>query len=79
MKPGTILKPLAVSKSQEEPPTVLERNEYPDWVNSLSTPLQSLAQLRKIPNEDAKEKEIMRYLKLTRRQRIRQSNEDKMN
>ena len=65
--------------TQEEPPTVLPRSEYPDWVNSLATPNLSLAQLRKIPNDEAKEKEIMRYLKLTRRQRIRQNNEDSMN
>lgn len=75
MKPGTVLQPLAVLKGQD-PPVVLERSQYPSWVDSLAKPNKSLAQLRKIPNEDAEEEEIMRYLKLTRRQHIRQSNEE---
>jgi hypothetical protein len=75
MKPGTELKPLAVCKGQD-PPRVLDRSEYPPWLNSLATPLPSLAVLRKIPNEDADEVQIQRYLKLTRRLSIRRRNEE---
>ena len=74
MKPGTVLKPLGIFKG-EDPPVVKERSEYPDWVNDLAKPLPGLAVLRKIPNEQAEEKDIMRYLKLNRRQQIREQNE----
>jgi hypothetical protein len=75
MKPGTELKFLAVFKGQD-PPKVLERPEYPNWINELAKPLPSLARLRKIPNEEADDKQILRYLKLTRRLAIRQRNEE---
>lgn len=75
MKPGTELKSLAVCKGQD-PPKVLPREEYPDWVNNLAKPLPSLAKLRRIPNEEAEDYEIVRYLKLTRRIGIRQRNEE---
>mmetsp|Transcript_15490 Transcript_15490/g.32077 ORF Transcript_15490/g.32077 Transcript_15490/m.32077 type:complete len:109 (-) Transcript_15490:37-363(-) len=78
MKAGTSLKDLAVFKNQEAPVT-LERSEYPDWVNDLAKPQPSLAALRKIPNEEAELHEIKRYLKLTRRQAVRQRNEEQAN
>jgi hypothetical protein len=75
MKPGTELKSLAVFKGHD-PPKVLERPEYPNWINELVKPLPSLANLRKTPNEEADDKQILRYLKLTRRLAIRQRNEE---
>ena len=75
MKAGTELKSLAVCKGQD-PPKVLAREDYPDWVSNLATPLPSLAKLRRIPNEEAKDHQVLRYLKLTRRQSIRQRNEE---
>jgi len=75
MKAGTPLKDLAVFKGKDAPVT-MERSEYPDWVNDLTEPKASLATLRKIPNEEAELHEIKRYLKLTRRQGVRQRNEE---
>jgi hypothetical protein len=77
MKAGTELKSLSVCANQE-PPKVLSREEYPSWVSELAMPLPSLAKLRLIPNEEAKDHEIVRYLKLTRRHGIRQRNEESM-
>ena len=74
MKPGTVLEPLGVFKG-EDPPVVKERSEYPTWVGELTKPLPGLAKLRKMPNEEAEEKDIARYLKLTRRKQIRAQNE----
>eukprot|EP00536_Pseudo-nitzschia_multiseries_P000680 jgi/Psemu1/179288/e_gw1.8.150.1 len=75
MKAGTELTNLAIFKGKDVPVT-LERSEYPEWVNDLATPQPSLAALRKIPNEEADLDQIKRYLKLTRRQAIRQRNEE---
>ena len=75
MKAGTELKALAIFKGKDTPFT-MERSEYPNWVNTLSQPLPSLATLRKIPNEEAELDQIKRYLKLTRRQAVRQRNEE---
>jgi hypothetical protein len=75
MKAGTPLTNLKIFKKQDAPVT-LERSEYPDWVNDLTTPQPGLAALRKIPNEEAQLHEIKRYLKLTRRQAVRQRNEE---
>jgi hypothetical protein len=77
MKVGTELKSLAVCVNQE-PPKVLSREEYPSWVSELVTPLPSLAKLRLIPNDEAQDQEIVRYLKLTRRLGIRQRNEESL-
>jgi hypothetical protein len=76
MKPGTELKHLAIFKNQDTP-KVLESEQYPEWVSSLvkGNGLESLAALRKIPNEQATESQIKRYLKLTRRLAIRSQNE----
>lgn len=78
MKPGTVLKSIGVLKDKD-PPVVLERGEYPDWVGSLATPPPSLAALRRIPNEEAEDKDIMRFLKLSRRKKVRESNEQSAN
>ena len=78
MKPGTPLTSLAVVKGQDAP-VVKEREEYPSWVATLATPPKSLAALRKIPNDEAKDEEIMRFLKLNRRQSIRNRNEQAAN
>ena len=77
MKPGTELKHFAIYKNQDTP-KVLNPEEYPEWVVSLAdtNSQESLATLRKISNEDATEKQIKRYLKLTRRLKIRSKNEE---
>lgn len=74
MKQGTILKSLGVTKGQD-PPVVKSREEYPEWMGDLAKPMPSLAALRRMANEEAEDTDIMRYLKLTRRQRIQQRNE----
>ena len=76
MKPGTELKHLAIYKNQDAP-KVLNPEEYPEWVASLAdtNSQESLATLRRIPNEDATEQQIKRYLKLTRRLKMRNQNE----
>ena len=75
MKAGTELKSLGIFKGQDAPVTK-ERSEYPSWINDLSPPQPRLAALRKIPNEEANLDQIQRYLKLTRRQAVRQRNEE---
>jgi hypothetical protein len=74
MKPGTVLKSLGVFKN-EEPPVIKPREEYPAWIGDLATPSPTLAVLRRMPNEVAEDLDITRYLKLSRRLRIRQKNE----
>jgi hypothetical protein len=78
MKAGTTLDSIAVFKGKD-PPVVKGREEYPDWVGKLAEPLPSLAKLRRIPNEEADDKDILRFLKLNRRIRIRQQNEETAN
>jgi hypothetical protein len=75
MKPGTPIAGLNFLP-KESAPIALERSEYPEWMASLATPMPSLAELRRTPNEDASHEYIMRYLKLTRRIRIKQHNID---
>jgi Mitochondrial ribosomal protein L37 len=74
MKPGTVLSSLAVFKGQD-PPVTKAREDYPAWVGDLAKPMPSLAILRRIPNHDAQDSEIIRYLKLSRRKRIQGRNE----
>jgi hypothetical protein len=75
MKPGTTFQGLSIFKGQE-PPVVKERAEYPEWVDTLADPMLSLAKLRRIPNEEAQDRDILRYLKLKRRLTIKQKNEE---
>lgn len=58
----------------KEPVVALERKEYPEWINTLATPKVSLAALRKMPEEDATDRDKMRYLKLTRRFKMKDNN-----
>jgi hypothetical protein len=75
MKPGTPI--VGLDFLPKEPaPIALERSEYPEWVDSLAKPMPSIAELRRTPNEEASHSDIMRYLKLTRRIRIKQHNID---
>lgn len=74
MKPGTVIPGLDLYKDKD-PPVVLERSEYPEWVNDLATPLPTLAELRRLPEEEATDRDIMRYLKLTRKIEIKKKNE----
>jgi Mitochondrial ribosomal protein L37 len=72
-KAGTPIPGLAIFK-EHDPPVV--QTDYPAWFQSLTQPQPSLAQLRRMPNEEAEEKDILRFLKLQRRQQIRQQNEE---
>jgi Mitochondrial ribosomal protein L37 len=73
MKPGTVMTELKIYKDRD-PPVVLERSEYPDWINTLDQPLISLAQLRRMDVDEATDKEKKRYLKLIRKMKIKESN-----
>ncbi len=60
----------------QDPVVALERKEYPPWVNTLAEPMISLARLRRLPFEEATNRNMMRYLKLKRRARIKDRNEN---
>ena len=74
-KPGTPIPGLDIYK-EREPPVALERSEYPDWLGSLANPLPSLALLRRMPEEEATDRDKLRYLKLTRRMKIKKNNQE---
>jgi hypothetical protein len=74
MKPGTAI-PVHFRKDREQP-VALPRSEYPEWVNDLAKRDISLAKLRRMPEEDASDKQMMRYIKLTRRMQIRKQNDE---
>jgi hypothetical protein len=61
----------------KEPIVALERHEYPQWVDTLASPLPSLAQLRKMPEEEADDRLKMRYLKLKRRIILKENNKNR--
>ena len=75
MKPGTPIPGLDFLKNID-PPVSKERSEYPEWINDLGKPMKTLAKLRKMKREAAEDDEQMRYLKLTRRKSIKESNID---
>jgi Mitochondrial ribosomal protein L37 len=74
MKPGTPMTGLKIYKDRD-PPVVLERSEYPEWINTLEEPLISLAKLRRMDAEEATDMEKKRYLKLIRKVKIKESNQ----
>jgi hypothetical protein len=76
MKAGTSMSSIGVFKGIDAP-VVKEREEYPAWVGKLSEPLPSLAKLRKLSNEEADDRDILRFLKMNRRISIRERNEEK--
>lgn len=73
MRPGTLIPGLDIYKDKDAP-VALDRSEYPDWLESLARPLPTLAALRRMPEEDATDRDKMRYLKLTRRVQIKKNN-----
>lgn len=75
MKPGSALKGLDIYNEQDGPPVVLERSEYPEWVSELAKPLPTLADLRRMPEEEATDRDIMRFMKLERKIKIKKNNE----
>jgi len=75
MKPGHVFEGLDFYKDQD-PPAVMERSEYPEWLADLAKPLPTLAELRRMPEEEATDRDIMRYLKLERKIVIKQKNEE---
>lgn len=58
----------------KEPIVAMKREEYPDWINDLAKPKITLAQLRRMPEEEATDRDKMRYLKLTRRRKMKDNN-----
>ena len=75
MKPGTPIAGLNFIKNAE-PVVSKERSEYPKWVNNLTTPGTTLAKLRKMDMWSAHEDDQKRFLKLTRRIKIKEDNVD---
>ena len=75
MKAGTPIPGLDIYKDKD-PPVALERSEYPEWIDNLCKPLPSLAKLRKMPEEEATDKDKKRYLKLLRKLKIKKKNEE---
>jgi hypothetical protein len=55
-------------------PVAKAREEYPKWVNNLTSPPPSLAYLRSIKIEEGTDYEMKRYLKLIRRLKIKEQN-----
>lgn len=74
MKPGETIEALKIYKDQEAP-VVLQREEYPEWINTLAERDISLAQLRKMDVDEATDRQKLRFLKLTRRIEIKEKNE----
>ena len=66
--------PPSKDPTQSKTPMSKPREEYPAWVNNLTTPLPTLAKLRNMNLETASDKDMKRYLKLTRRAKIKQQN-----
>ena len=73
MKPGTPIPGLNFMKNQDAPVSKA-RAEYPEWVSDLAKPMVTLAELRRMKWEDSTDRDKMRYLKLTRRIRIKGGN-----
>mmetsp|Transcript_17271 Transcript_17271/g.20578 ORF Transcript_17271/g.20578 Transcript_17271/m.20578 type:complete len:140 (-) Transcript_17271:231-650(-) len=74
MKANTPIPGLDFLKN-EKAPVSLDRSEYPAWVGEMvSSPPLTLAKLEKMRVEDATDAEQMRYLKLTRRNKIKLDN-----
>jgi len=73
MKPGTPIPGLNFMKNKD-PIVSMERGNYPDWVTDLAKPMVTLAELRRMKWEDSTDRDKMRYLKLTRRIRIKANN-----
>lgn len=77
MKPGTPIRGMDFFKGDKEPIVALQRQEYPQWVDTLASPLPSLAQLRRMPEEEADDRLKMRYLKLKRRIILKENNKNR--
>ena len=63
--------------TKDKTPIYLKREEYPFWVSQLMVPLPTLAELRRMPIEEASDKDMKRYLKLVRRAKIKANNEER--
>ena len=81
LKPGTPIPglesiyPKAKDPSQpSKVPIAKPRHEYPSWVFELGKPLPTLAKLKSMDIKDASDSDMKRYLKLTRRARIKANN-----
>ena len=84
IKPGTPIPGLesiypknTKDPSKDKTPIYLKREEYPSWVSQLMVPLPTLAELRRMPIEEASDKDMKRYLKLVRRAKIKANNEER--
>lgn len=80
MKPGTPIPGLSIYPPSKDPnspsnsPAALPRSEYPQWVSQLVEAPPTLAKLRNMKMEEASDKEMRRYLKLVRRNLIKENN-----
>ncbi len=80
MKPGTPIPglsqiyPPSKDPSTSNAPTALPREEYPSWVSDLAVAPPTLAKLRNIKMEEASDGDMRRYLKLVRRNLIKENN-----
>jgi hypothetical protein len=74
MKPGTPIPGLDFYKDKEQP-VALARDEYPEWIGNLAIKDVSLAKLRrKDMINDSNLREQRRFIKLTRRRKIKEVN-----
>mmetsp|Transcript_12921 Transcript_12921/g.19932 ORF Transcript_12921/g.19932 Transcript_12921/m.19932 type:complete len:118 (-) Transcript_12921:94-447(-) len=81
MKPGTpipglstILPPSKDPANNSNAPTAKPREEYPSWVSELAVAPPTLAKLRNMKMEEASDLDMRRYLKLVRRNLIKDNN-----
>ena len=80
LKPGTPIPGLSTilppSKypSNDTTPVAKPRSEYPSWVSDLAKSPPTLAKLRNMKMEEASDQDMRRYLKLMRRNLIKENN-----
>ncbi|KAK1733944.1 hypothetical protein QTG54_015471 [Skeletonema marinoi] len=73
--PGlTSIYPPSKDPSNPTAPTALPRSDYPSWVSALAEAPPTLAKLRNMKMEEATDKDMRRYLKLVRRNLIKENN-----
>ena len=70
---STILPP-SKDPSKDTTPTAKPRSEYPSWVSDLAKSPPTLAKLRNMKMEEASDQDMRRYLKLMRRNLIKDNN-----
>ncbi|KAL7491647.1 hypothetical protein ACHAWT_002096 [Skeletonema menzelii] len=80
LKPGTpipglsTILPPSKDPNDSTSPTAKPRSEYPSWVSELTNAPPTLAKLRNMKMEEASDQDMRRYLKLMRRNLIKENN-----